>query len=60
MPRIVAEERLDHLAPEDLAARRSRRDLVRVHRAAGDAWHTREFAAGIFSHCFSARQTGIA
>jgi len=35
MPRIVAEERLDHLAPEDPAARRSRRDLVRVHRAMG-------------------------
>lgn len=35
MPRIVAEEVLDHLAPNDPAARRSRRDLVRVHRAMG-------------------------
>ena len=35
MPRIVAQETLDHLAPEDPAARRSRRDLVRVHRAMG-------------------------
>jgi len=35
MPRIVAEEALDHLAPDDPAARRSRRDLVRVHRAMG-------------------------
>ena len=35
MPRIVAKETLDHLAPEDPAARRSRRDLVGVHRAMG-------------------------
>lgn len=35
MPRRVAEETLDHLAPEDPAAMRSRRDLVRVHRAMG-------------------------
>jgi hypothetical protein len=33
MPRTVADEALDHLAPDDPAARRSRRDLVRVHRA---------------------------
>lgn len=33
--RIVAAETLDHLAPDDPAARRSRRDLVRVHRAMG-------------------------
>ena len=32
MPRTVAAETLDHLAPDDPAARRSRRDLVRVHR----------------------------
>jgi len=35
MTRIVAAEVLDHLAPDDPAARRSRRDLVRVHRAMG-------------------------
>jgi hypothetical protein len=35
MPRVVAAEMLDHLAPEDPAARRSRRDLVRLHRAMG-------------------------
>ncbi len=35
MPRLVAEEALDHLAPEDPAAMRSRRDLARVHRAMG-------------------------
>jgi hypothetical protein len=35
MPRLVAEETLDLLAPEDPAATRSRRDLVRVHRAMG-------------------------
>jgi hypothetical protein len=34
-PRVVAVEALDHLAPDDPAARRSRRDLVRVHRAMG-------------------------
>lgn len=35
MPRRVAPETLDRLAPEDPAAMRSRRDLVRVHRAMG-------------------------
>lgn len=35
MLRSVAAETLDNLAPEDPAARRSRRDLVRVHRAMG-------------------------
>lgn len=35
MPRIVAAEALDHLAPDDPVARRSRRDLVRVHLAMG-------------------------
>lgn len=35
LPRRVTEERLDHLAPDDPAAMRSRRDLVRVHRAMG-------------------------
>jgi hypothetical protein len=35
MPRVVASETLDHLAPENPAAVRSRRDLVRVHRAMG-------------------------
>lgn len=35
MNRTVAAEVLDHLAPDDPAARRSRRDLVRVHRAMG-------------------------
>ncbi len=35
MPRIVAAEALDDLAPDDPAARHSRRDLVRIHRAMG-------------------------
>jgi hypothetical protein len=35
IPRHVAAETLDHLAPEAPAAMRSRRDLVRVHRAMG-------------------------
>ena len=35
MPRVVAQETLDHLAPADPAATRSRRDLMRVHRAMG-------------------------
>ena len=35
IPRVVSAETLDHLAPDDPAARRSRRDLVRVHRAMG-------------------------
>jgi hypothetical protein len=35
MPRHVAAETLDHLAPDDPAAMRSRRDLVRVHHAMG-------------------------
>lgn len=35
MPRTVARETLDHLAPDDPAARRARRDLVRVHHAMG-------------------------
>jgi hypothetical protein len=35
MHRLVAGETLDHLPPEDPAAMRSRRDLVRVHRAMG-------------------------
>lgn len=35
MPRRVAAETLDHLEPDDPAALRSRRDLVRVHRAMG-------------------------
>lgn len=35
LPRTVAAEMLDQLAPDDPAARRSRRDLVRVHRAMG-------------------------
>lgn len=34
-PRVVATEALDHLAPTDPAAMRSRRDLVRLHRAMG-------------------------
>lgn len=33
--RIVAAETLDHLEPDDPRARRSRRDLARVHRAMG-------------------------
>lgn len=35
MPRVVSAETLDHLAPDDPVARRSRRDLVRVHRVMG-------------------------
>jgi hypothetical protein len=35
MPRVVAPETLDHLRPDDPAAMRSRRDLVRVHRVMG-------------------------
>ena len=35
MSRIVASETLDHLAADDPVARRSRRDLVRVHRVMG-------------------------
>lgn len=35
IPRVVTAEMLDHLAPNDPDARRSRRDLVRVHRAMG-------------------------
>lgn len=35
MHRVVADETLDQLAPDDPAAKRSRRDLVRVHRAMG-------------------------
>ena len=34
-PRVVAAEALDHLAPGDPAAQRSRRDLMRVHGAMG-------------------------
>ena len=33
IPRVVGTETLDHLAADDPVARRSRRDLVRVHRA---------------------------
>lgn len=32
LPRVVAPETLDHLPPTDPAARRSRRDLGRIHR----------------------------
>lgn len=32
LPRVVARETLDHLAPADPAALRSRRDLARIHR----------------------------
>lgn len=45
MRRFVTDEALDHLAPDDPAAMRSRRDLVRVHRAMGtrsimvQGWH---------------------
>jgi len=35
MPRVVTAETLDHLAAADPAAQRSRRDLMRVHRAMG-------------------------
>jgi hypothetical protein len=35
LPRVVAAETLDQLAGDDPAARRSRRDLLRVHRVMG-------------------------
>jgi hypothetical protein len=35
LPRVVSAEGLDHLAASDPAAQRSRRDLLRVHRAMG-------------------------
>jgi hypothetical protein len=35
LPRVVAAETLDHLAPDDPVAMRSRRDLRRVHRVMG-------------------------
>jgi hypothetical protein len=35
LPRTVAAEALDELPPDDPAAQRSRRDLLRVHRAMG-------------------------
>ena len=35
MPRVVSAETLDQLGADDPAARRSRRDLARVHRAMG-------------------------
>ncbi len=35
LPRTVSAETLDHLPADDPAARRSRRDLVRVHRVMG-------------------------
>ena len=35
MPRVVAAEVLDHLAADDPAAQRSRRDLARLHQAMG-------------------------
>ena len=49
MPRVVAQETLDHLAPEDPTARRSRRDLVRVHQAMG----TRSIVARGWRRLFS-------
>ena len=33
MHRVVMDELLDHLAPNDTSAMRSRRDLLRLHRA---------------------------
>lgn len=35
LPRVVADETLDHLPPDAPEAQRSRRDLLRVHRAMG-------------------------
>ena len=35
-------------------------EITAVWSGAGDAWDTREFAAGMFSHCFSARRMEIA
>jgi hypothetical protein len=37
LPRRIAPEALDHLAPGDPTAQRARRDLMRVHRAMGSA-----------------------
>ena len=45
LPRVVTAELLDHLSPHDPAAKRSRRDLLRVHRVMGTramlsrGWH---------------------
>jgi hypothetical protein len=33
------------------------REITAIWPRGGDAWQMREFAAGIFSHCFSARRT---
>lgn len=35
-------------------------EITAAWSGAGDAWDTREFAAGMFSHCFSARRMEIA
>jgi hypothetical protein len=54
MPRKVSAETLDHLLPDDPAARRSRRDLVRVHRAMG----TRSIVSRGWRTLMSPQRTG--
>ena len=53
-PRVVAAETLDHLAPDDPQALRSRRDLVRVHRAMG----TRSILARAWQALLSPQRAG--
>ena len=36
------------------------RELTALWPGTGAAWQTREYAAGLFSHCFSAQRTGAA
>ena len=54
MARVVAAETLDHLAPTDPAAMRSRRDLVRVHRA----MRTRSIVARGWQSLVSSQRAG--
>jgi len=54
LSRVVSAEVLDHLAPDDPAALRSRRDLVRVHRAMG----TRSIFSRAWSTLVSADRSG--
>ena len=54
IPRVVASESLDHLPPDDPTARRSRRDLVRVHRAMG----TRAILARAWRPLLAAHRSG--
>ena len=55
LPRVVTAEALDHLAPSDPAARRSRRDLARIHRVMA----TRSILARGWQALVSAPQTKV-